>query len=135
MNNTTLYCTQKTAAILFILIGLLFTFAGCAQLYKFLGLTEQQTQEQISKDQKTIIRTITQVRTTTAEIITTAIAAIGTIATGFLTRWLGTERKLTSTLIRAIESADPASVKETVKAKATAAGLESLLHARVLKLT
>lgn len=133
--KTVLQCSQTTATIVFILIGTLFILTGCAQIYKSLGLTEEQIDEQVSEDQKTIIRTITQVRTTTAEIITTAVAGLGTIASGFLAKWLGTERKITAALITGIESAGDLRAKESVKAKATASGIESALHARVVKLT
>ena len=135
MKNTALHCTQKTAAILFILIGSLFTFTGCIQLYKLLGLTEEQTQEQVAEDQKTIIRTITQVRTTAAEIITTAVAGLGAIASGFLAKFLHTERKITTILIKGIETGENPTVKEAVHSKAVAAGLEPKLAARVQALT
>lgn len=134
-NPTILHCTQTTATLVFILIGSLFIFTGCVQVYKLLGLTEEQTQEQISEDQKTIIRTITQVRTTTAEIITTAIAGLGAIASGFLAKWLHTERKITGVLITAVESADSSNIKKTIKTKASAAGVEPKLAARVRALT
>lgn len=130
-----LHCTQTTATLVFILIGSLFLFTGCVQLYKILGLTEEQTQEQVAEDQKTIIRTITQVRTTAAEIITTAVAGLGAIASGFLAKWLHTERKITQVLITGVESAHETNVKETIKAKATAAGVEPKLAARVRALT
>ena len=134
-SKTILYCSQTTATVVFILMGCLFILTGCAQVYKVLGLTEEQVAEQVSEDQKTIIRTITKVRTTTAEIVTTAIAALGTIASGFLAKWLGTERKMTAALITAIESSDGVNVKEAAQAKATAAGIETQLHARVISLT
>lgn len=130
-----LNCTRTTATILFLLIGTLFIFTGCAQLYKILGLTEEQTEEQVSEDQKTIVRTITQVRTTTGQIITTAVAALGTIASGFLAKWLGTERKITAAMITGVEAASNETVKESITKKATSAGVESKLNARVQALT
>ncbi len=132
---TILQCSHRTAYVTFILIGSLFILAGCAQVYKALGLTEEQIDEQVSEDQQTIIKTITQVRTTTAEIITTALAGLGTIASGFLAQWLGTERKITAALITGIEKAAPGSVKETVHQKATDAGIEKQLSKRVAALT
>ena len=135
MSKTILNCTQQTAAILFILIGSLFIFTGCVQVYKLLGLTEEQTEQLLAEDQKTIIRTITQVRTTAAEIITTTIAGLGAIVSGFLAKWLHTERKITKVLITGVESADSSNIKKTIKAKATAAGIEPKLAARVQALT
>jgi len=134
-HQTFLRCSQTTATITFILIGILFTLTGCAQLYKLVGLTEEQTQEQTAKDQKTIIRTITTTRNTAADIITTAIAGLGAIASGLLAKWLGTERKLTKALITGIENAQDISVKASVKDKAMDAGVEPILHRRVQALT
>lgn len=133
--STVLNCSTKTAALLFILIGLLFCLTGCVQLYKLLGLTDEQTQEQISQDQETIIRTITTTRNTAADIITTAVAGLGAIASGFLAKWLGTERKITKAIITGVEEANGISVKESVQRNATAAGIQPQLHARVKALT
>lgn len=133
--STVLNCSRTTAMITFILVGILFCLAGCAQLYKLAGLTEEQTNEQLAADQETIIRTITQVRTTAADIITTALAGLGAISSGFLAKWLGTERKITKALITGVEANPTGDVKESIQAKATAAGVENKLHARVKALT
>ncbi len=135
LQSTVLKCSQKTAAVFFILIGSLFCLAGCAQLYKSIGFTEEQTQEQVAEDQKTIIRTITQVRTTTAEILTTIIAGLGAIASGFLAKWLSTERKMTKVLITGVEKANEINTKEMIASIAGATGIEPQLHARVKALT
>ncbi len=134
-HQTFLRCSQTTATITFTLIGILFCLAGCAQLYKLIGLTDEQTQDQLAEDQKTIIRTITITRNTAADIITTAIAGAGAIASAFLTKRLGTERKMTKALITGIENAPQNAVKQTVKANALSAGVETKLHARVKSLT
>lgn len=132
---TILRCSQQTAFLIFLTIGTLFILTGCAQVYKAAGLTEEQTDDQVSADQQTIIRTVTQVRTTTAEILTTAIAGLGTIASALLTRLLGTERKITAALITGIETAKDISVKPAVKDKAMIAGVQTQLHKRVTALT
>ncbi len=134
-HQTFLRCSQKTAAILFIFIGSLFCLAGCAQLYKFIGLTEEQTQEQLAEDQKTMIRTITLTRNTAADIITTALAGIGTIASGFLAKWLGTERKITKAMIIGIENTDSNLLKKNVNTQAHKLRIEPQLHKRVKSLT
>ena len=133
--STLLNCSRITATILFILIGSLFCLTGCAQLYKLIGLTEQQTQDQLSQDQKTIIRTITVTRNTVADIITTTIAGLGAITTGILAKRLGTEKKLNKALITGIEKSPDLSVKHSVKEQALSAGVESKLHTRVKALT
>ena len=133
--STVLKCSQTTAVILFILIGTLFCLTGCAQLYKLIGLTEEQTQDQLSQDQETIIRTITTTRNTTADIITTVIAGLGAIVSGFLAKWLGTERKMLKATITGVENANDISVKQSIKDKAMIAGVEPQLHRRVQALT
>ena len=132
---TILKCSQKTTMTVFILIGSLFCLTGCAQLYKLIGLTEEQTEEQLAEDQKTIIRTITLTRNTAADIITTAVAGIGTIASGFLAKWLRTERKITKALITGVEKANDTNVKESIATAAGTAGIEPKLHDRVKALT
>ncbi len=134
-HQTFLTCSHRAAALTFILIGALFCLAGCAQLYKLIGLTDQQTEQLLAEDQKTLIRTITHTRNTAADIITTAIAGLGAIATGFLAKWLGTERKITKVLITGVEADNDNTVKATIHRKALDAGIESKLHARVKSLT
>ncbi|MBA7692132.1 hypothetical protein ES703_100690 [subsurface metagenome] len=121
--------------ILFILIGSLFCLAGCAQLYKLIGLTDQQTADQVAADQVDRQKIIQGIRLTTTELITTAIAGAGAIASGFLARALGTEKKITKVLIFGIEDTNAAHVKATIQAKANAAGIQPQLHARVKALT
>lgn len=137
MQNQTsiLRCSQKTAAFLFIAIGILFILTGCTQIYELLGLTEEQIEEQVSEDQAVITKTITTVRNTTADIITTALAGLGAIASGILAKWLGTERKMTGVLIAGIEKSSLDNVKEIVHQKATDAGIQSKLAKRVAALT
>lgn len=127
--------TVRTLALALIGLGFLFTLVGCAQVYKFLGLTEKQTKEQVSKDQKTIIRTITEVRTTTADIISATVAGIGALASGLLARLLGTERKITKAMIVGIEKTPELDVKKNVRTEAISAGIEKALHKRVASLT
>lgn len=130
-----LNCSYHTAGLTFIILGSFFLLTGCAGLYKILGLTPEQTATQVAQDQDATQQIIQQVRWTTHEIITTTLAGAGTILSGLLARWLGTERKITAALITGIEAAPGTGVKESVSAKATAAGVEPKLHARVVALT
>lgn len=132
---TVLNCTRTTAMIAFILIGSLFCLAGCAQLYKLIGLSDDQTADQVAADQTARQEIIQGIRLTTTELLTTAIAGIGAIASGFLAKWLGTERKITAVLIDTIETVDDGRIKTTANGKARNAGVESKLHARVKALT
>lgn len=134
-SETTIHCTYKTAATILLIIGCLFSFYGCAQLYRTIGLNEEQTATQVAEDQEATQQIIHQVRWTAHEIISTTVAGLGAILSGLLARWLGTERKITTAMITGIEAADPINIKESVQAKATAAGVETKLHARVVALT
>jgi len=134
-HSTVLKCSQTTATFLFILIGSLFIFIGCEQLYKTIGLTDEQTAAQVAKDQADRQKIVEEIRLTTTELITTTIAGLGAIASGFLAKWLDTERKITTALITGIEASNDTTVKESVNKTATAAGIEPKLHKRVLSLT
>ncbi len=127
--------TVKTIALSLICLGILFTMVGCAQMYKMLGLTEKQTTDQVSEDQKIIIRTISEVRTTAADIISASVAGLGALASGLLARLLGTERKITKALITGIEKTPDLDIKKNVMAEALTAGVEKKLHKRVSALT
>ena len=133
--SATLKCTYHTAGLVFIILGTFFLLTGCAGLYKILGFTPEQTAAQVAQDQAAAKEIIEQVRWTSHEIVSTAIAGAGTILSGLLARWLGTERKITTALITAIEKADDSTVKTLANDKATSAGVEPQLHARVIKLT
>ncbi|GAI05594.1 unnamed protein product, partial [marine sediment metagenome] len=76
---TILKCTYHTAGLAFIILGTFFLLTGCAALYKALGFTEEQTQEQVQQDQDAAKDIIEQVRWTSHEIVSTAIAGAGAI--------------------------------------------------------
>ncbi len=134
-HQTILRCSQKTATILFILIGSLFCLAGCAQLYKLIGLSDEQTADQVAADQTDRQKILDQARLTTTEIITTALAGLGAIASGFLAKWLNTEKKITEVLITGIEQADKSSVKRRVEALSKDYKIKPQLAKRVKSLT
>lgn len=129
-------CTFKNQVIITIIVlGALFVLIGCGQIYKKLGLTPDQAADQVAADQQATSAILDQTRTTTTEIITTIIAGLGATASGILAKWLNTERKITKALITGVESNPTGNVKKSIEAKATAAGVEDTLHARVLKYT
>lgn len=131
----TLRCKHNTAGLILITLGSIFVLVGCTQVYKTLGLTEKQAQDQTEKDQEATGAIIDQARITTTEIVTTALAGLGAILSGILAKWLNTEKKITAALITGIESAANSTTKQKVKSTATSAGIEPKLHARVLALT
>lgn len=132
---TILECSRKTAVISFILCGTLFILTGCAQFYRAIGLSAEQTADQVAKDQTARQEITDKIRLTTTELLLTITSGLGAIASGFLAKWLGTERKITTALITGIESTDAKATKESVNRKATAAGIEPKLAARVRALT
>jgi len=133
--KTLLNCSTTTTFVFFTLIGSLFILVGCSALYRAIGLTDEQAAAQLAKDQAARQEITNKLRLTITEIILTITSGLGALASGFLAKWLNTERKITTALITGIESAEPGNIKKEVQAKATAAGVESALHARVLKLT
>lgn len=134
-HQTIIRCSQTTAAILFITLGSLFTLAGCAGMYRILGMSDEQATVQVQKDQEIIIKTVETVRDTTNELIATALAGLGAIASGFLAKWLGTERKMTKALIIGVEGSDPETVKDNIRTQAVKAGVQKQLDHRVQALT
>ena len=134
-HHTFLRCSQTTATVFFILIGSILLFAGCAQLYRSIGMTEDQVQDQVQADQHARGAILDTVRTTSTEMISTALAGLGAIVSGFLAKWLGTERKITKTLISGIEQTNSTSTKQSVQTLAVASGIEKQLHKRVASLT
>ncbi len=132
---TLLKCSQSTATFLFILLGSLFVFAGCAQLYRSIGMNEDQVSEQVAADQEVRGAIVNTIRTTSTDMISTALAGLGAIVSGFLAKWLGTERKMTKALIAGVELNDSKSTKESIHSIATASGIEKKLHKRVVSLT
>ncbi len=134
-HQTLLRCSQTTAFFLFVAIGSLFIVTGCAQLYKTIGMSDEQVLEQVAADQQIKEQILGGVRHTTTEIITTTIAGLGAIASGFLAKWLGTERKITKAIITGVENSQGAHIKDSIKASAIAAGVEKQLSARVQTLT
>ncbi len=118
-----------------IALGVLFLLIGCGQLYKKLGLTPEQSAAQVQKDQTTTAIIVDQFRATTSDIITTALAGLGAIASGILAKYLGTERKITAILINTIEDSDIDNIKTIVQKKAKKAGIEPALNKRVTALT
>ena len=126
---------KNHVATAIIALGTILLITSCTHIYKFIGLTDQQTANQTAKDQAVTIHVIDTAREQLWQIITAAVTATGGLASGLLARWLGTEKKITAALITGIEAARPDHVKESVTAKATSAGVESKLNARVRALT
>ena len=133
--TTTIPCSQKIAVLLLILLGSMFLLTGCPALYRALGLTEEQAAAQTAKDQADRQKLLDQVRFTSTEIISTALAGAGAILSALLARWLGTEKKINKAMITGVENSNDNSAKKAIRSAAIAAGVESKLHTRVKSLT
>lgn len=104
-------------------------------MYRAIGMDEEQVTTQVQKDQTVITKILDTTRATTTEIILTALSGLGAILSGFLAKWLGTERKITKALITGIEDAEQTSVKGHVRDSATQLGVQQILEKRVRSLT
>jgi len=112
-----------------------FVIIGCGTIYKVVGLDEQQAATQQAKDAEVIISVVEQGRELAWQLATLGVAAVGTIVTGFLGKWLKNEKALTAAVIAGVEKTDKAGVKASIRSVALDAGVEGLLHKRVKKLT
>lgn len=133
--TTTINCPHQVAGIILITLGILFLFIGCRQLYEWSGQTPEQAQQSTTHDTQAVIQTITEAAPLAWKLAAILATSIGTILTGLLAKWLSTEKKVTKALITGIEKAEDKTVKQTIKAEALAAGVESVLHSRVKQLT
>ena len=152
-----LRCSRTTATLTIIASICLFILIGCTSLFRSAGLTDQQAAQQTAELKAALAdattAAITDIQTGLAEghdlktiavktgsaflwkMIAAGGATLGVVLNGLLAKWLSTEKKITKTLITAIEPDTNSSLKTRIKAKATTAGIESQLHRRVQALT
>lgn len=132
------YLTKNGLAVLcwgLIFLGVLFLLIGCGPIYKSLGFTDVEAEEQVAKDKAEIIDAIENSRAIFWQTVSGALAGLGAIVSGLLGKWLSTERKVSSTLIKGIETAKAESVKETVHKLSVVNGVEKTLAKRVDAIT
>lgn len=156
-HQTLLRCSHRTAALFLSTIIILFVLVGCAALLRSAGLSADQAADQEARLKAALADAVTDavadVQTGLGEghdlealalktaseflwkIVAASASTAGVVLSGLLAKWLGTERKINKVLITSIESAKDLDVKATVKTKATAAGIEPKLAARVRALT
>lgn len=157
MSEPRLKCVRKTAGNLLIVLSLAFVVVGCASLYRTLGLSEDTAEEQAALDQAAlqdaVKDAVDQVQADLAagqdlktvavkagsafawQIATVLVSGIGAVISGFLAKWLKTERKITAAVVTGVEKADKSEIKESIQREAIAAGVEPVLHKRVKALT
>lgn len=117
------------------IITICFATVGCAGVYKAIGLTQEQTAEQVGEDQVMYVRLIEQGRGVFWQVATAVLGGLGTVATGVLGKYLHTERKITKAAILGIERNDGKDVKGAVKDAAKKLGVTQPLAKRVDKIT
>ncbi len=150
-------CSRTTATTIIFTTIFLFLLIGCTSLFRSAGLTDEQAAQQTAELKSALegatTAAIDRIQTGLAEgqdlkttaldasriflwkILTAAGATVGVVLNGLLAKWLNTEKKITASMIGAIEHAGDNSVKKAIKNHATAAGVETKLHARVKVLT
>lgn len=124
-----------TVKVLLVCILALFLLVGCAGFYEKLGFDKQEAAEQSLQDKIALAQAIQEGRVLFWQVVSVCIGGAGSILTVLLGKLLNTERKISGTLIRGVESANKTTVKASIKAEALAAGIEPKLHSRVVKLT
>ncbi len=156
-HQTFLRCSRKTAIIIILTIFVLFLAIGCAAMLRKAGLTPDEADRQAAIAQAALTdaaaEAVANIQTGLAQgddlktiaiktgsafawkIAALAASTIGAVLSALLAKWLGTERKINQVLITGIEKTANQATKETIHNKATAAGIEPQLHARVKALT
>ena len=126
----------RTVGALLIVIGLCITFAGCATMYRAIGMTAADANAAAAEDKAHVAALVNSQREAVWQIATAVVTGLGTIATGILAKLLGTERTITKAVILGVEDATGgASVKEAIQNRATTLGVEPVLEKRVQALT
>lgn len=154
---TVLKCSRRKAYFVLSLIALLFVLIGCAALLQKTGVPPLEAAEVESKFREDLSSAVSEavaeiagavaegqdlktaaIRTTASfvwKIATAGASLAGVILSSLLGKWLKTERKITNTMITAIESNASGSTKEKVRAMSISAGIQNQLHKRVASLT
>lgn len=112
-----------------------YAIIGCASGYKMMGYTDEESEILAGKDRGELTKLIDQSRSIFWEIATMITAGIGTIASGFLSKLLMSERKITKAVISGVEDVKENGVKESIQKSAKLLGVENKLNKRVKKLT
>lgn len=123
------------AAWALIVVSLSLTVTGCVQLYKALGMTEEQAQEEHGKDVEELRKALSEGRVLFWQIVSGVVAAAGALVTGLLAKWLGQEKKIVQAVVAGVEKAGNGKVKEAIHDSALAMGVEGALSKRVQTLT
>ena len=150
-------CRHNWIFYVMLSLGLVFIIVGCAGVYRTLGVPDEQAANQGALDEAAITAAVTEGMTEFTnqlaagqplpaaaasagsalawKLATILLGGAGTIISTLLAKWLGTERKITSSIIRGVEKGDKPGIKESIKAEAMSAGVEVALHKRVTALT
>jgi len=150
-------CRHNWIFFVMLAIGIGFIIVGCSGVYRALGMPDETPAVAGEADEEAIRAAAAEAVAEFAaqlasgvplpaaaaatgsklawQLATVLLGGAGTIISTLLAKWLGTEKKITSSLIRGIEKSGKDNVKTAVKAEATSAGVEPVLHSRVTKLT
>lgn len=123
--------TPRQCATVLLLICALCLASCSAGVYRSLGVPTTQAEAYAREDQARVDLVIGQIRDTTWEVVSTALAALGAVLSGFLAVKLRRTASIADAVIDGVELAADPGVKKKVRQVAVARGAEGLLHARL----
>ncbi len=112
-----------------------FVFIGCQGIYKALGVPADKAAELGALDQEKTLAAVEAGRDIFWQTVSALVAGVGAVTTTVLGKWLSTERKITTAVIKGVEKAKEDNVKVSINTIATNLGIEANLSKRVAKLT
>jgi len=122
-------------AWLLVIVGVCCMTISCTAIYKTLGMTPEQTSEQLIKDSAAVAAAVDAGRVLFWQIVSSVLGGGGTILCGLLAKWLGMSNKMLAAVITGVEAAGQAETKAAIMQVALATGIEPKLDARVQALT
>lgn len=155
--STHLKCSRRKAYFVIVLIALLFILIGCGALLRKTGVPPEEAAKISAEFKEELSDSVTEavaeiatavaegqdlktaaIRTTTSmiwKIATAGASVLGVALSSLLGKWLKTERKITTAMIKGVELNSSNTTKEVIKQTALKAGIEKQLHRRVVSLT
>jgi hypothetical protein len=113
----------------------LFVVAGCAGMFRAIGMSEQEAVAAEAEVKQQLVAAAGQAGGPVAELVAIGVATAGAIVSGILTRLLIRERKVTAVMIEGVEAAGDGKTKRAISDAANHAGVAPTVHNRVQALT
>ena len=116
---------------LLILGGFAYLLVGCADVYRSLGMTDEEAVEQQGKDTVEIIKAIESGREVFWQAATAIVTGLGAVISAVLAKWLGTEKKVSGAAISAVVRDGNGDVLKLLRAEAAAQGVGKTMANRI----